>query len=312
MRHGKGSRGLVGITLQPKSVKQWALSLHACAQVLLDLEKMRDRERCKDQLRHKEELPGRIKSDQIDRSKIRKMLDTMIHPLDIMETPDELLNIYTGAISPKAVNIDDALSIGTKQKIDFIDSLPDGFHQSLKKEVTSMTKESVKIGDVNVFDTDVIFARFMCLLNAGQIQLQEVFGYELSPIPTSLFKENGDMRHADSKSDFKKDLKVEISSRLQPKAEAVIIDGGAMFWAIHWPTNGTVNDLVETVKMHVLRCFENSDVYLIFDRYLDYSIKGSNRKSRSDDISLRHQLSLATPLPPQTVCIINIILVVIF
>ena len=117
MRHGKGSRGLVGITLQPKTVKQWALSLHACAQILLDLEKMRDRERCKDQLRHKEELPGRIKSDQIDRSKIRKMLDTMIHPLDIMETPDELINIYTGAISLKAVNIDDALSMGTKQKM---------------------------------------------------------------------------------------------------------------------------------------------------------------------------------------------------
>ena len=135
MRHGKDLHGLVDITLQPKTVKQWALSLHACAQVLLDLEKMRDRERCKDQLTHKEELPSRIKSDQIDRSKIWKMLDTMIHPLDIMETPDEL----TGAISPKAVNIDDALSIETKQKIYFIDSLPDRFHQSLKKEVNSMT-----------------------------------------------------------------------------------------------------------------------------------------------------------------------------
>ena len=44
MRHGKGSRGLDGITLRPNTVKQWALSLHACAQVSLDLEEMWARE----------------------------------------------------------------------------------------------------------------------------------------------------------------------------------------------------------------------------------------------------------------------------
>ena len=232
-------------TLRPKTVKQWALSLHACAQVLLDLETMRDREKCKDQVTHKEELPGRIKSDHIDRLKIRKGLSSMIHPIDVKENSDKLINIYSGAISPKTVNVDDALLIGNKQKNNFIVSLPDGFYQPIKKEVTTMavTKKNIKIGDITVFDTEVIFARVMCLLNAGQIQLQDVFSFELSPIPTSLFRENGEMRPADSKSDLKKDLKVEISSRLQPNAEAVIIDGGAMFWAIHWPTNGAVNDL---------------------------------------------------------------------
>ena len=111
------------------------------------------------------------------------------------------------------------------------------------------------------------------------------------------------MRPADSKSDLKKDLKVEISSRLQPNADAVIIDGGAMFWAIHWPTNGTVNDLVEAVKVHALRFYMNSDVYLIFDRYHQYSIKGNPRKSRSDDLTAQHQLSTATPLPSQMVAL---------
>ena len=43
MRHGKGPRGLVGITLKPKAVKQWSLSLHACSQILQDLEEMRSR-----------------------------------------------------------------------------------------------------------------------------------------------------------------------------------------------------------------------------------------------------------------------------
>ena len=110
------------------------------------------------------------------------------------------------------------------------------------------------------------------------------------------------MRPADSKSDLKKELKVEVSRRLQPKANAVLIDGGALFWAIHWPANGTVNNLVEAVKMHVLKFYIDSDVYLIFDRYHEDSIKGNTRKSRSD-ITIEHQLSSATPLPLQTVAL---------
>ena len=78
------------------------------------------------------------------------------------------------------MNVDDALLIGNKHKDHFIDSLPDGFYQPIKKEVTTMavTKKSIKIGDISVFDTEVIFARVMCLLNAGQIQLQDIFDYE--------------------------------------------------------------------------------------------------------------------------------------
>ena len=138
MRHGKGSRGLVGITLRPKTVKQWALSLHACAQVLLDLEKMRERERCKDQVTHKEELSGRIKSDQLERKKIREMLQSTLHPLDMKGNLDGLVNIYSGAISPMTVNVDDALLIGKKQKDNFNESLRNGFYQPIKKEVTTM------------------------------------------------------------------------------------------------------------------------------------------------------------------------------
>ena len=95
MCHRKGSRGLVSITLQLKAVKQWALSLHGCTQVLVDLENMRDIERCKDQVNHKEKLPGRIKSNQIDRTKFREMLNSMLHPLDVKENSTKVYNNFT-------------------------------------------------------------------------------------------------------------------------------------------------------------------------------------------------------------------------
>ena len=114
MRHGKGPRGLVGITLKPKAVKQWSLSLHACAQVLQDLGEMRDRNNCKDQLKHKEELPGRIKSDAVDRNKIRAKLASIIHPLEVEESPDHIINIYSGSVSPKSVDVDKPVEFGTE------------------------------------------------------------------------------------------------------------------------------------------------------------------------------------------------------
>ena len=64
-------------------------------------------------------------------------------------------------------------------------------------------KKSIKVGEVEVFDTDIVFARVMCLLNAGQLKLEAVFSYELSPVPVSLFKENGEMRINGNKSDLK-------------------------------------------------------------------------------------------------------------
>ena len=46
---------------------------------------------------HKEEQPSRIKSDQNDRSSLRSMLDTCIHPLECAtHTDGALINIVTG------------------------------------------------------------------------------------------------------------------------------------------------------------------------------------------------------------------------
>ena len=73
MRYGKGPGGLIGVTLNPETVKKWALSLHTCNNVLRDLDTMRNQ---KDIVKtyHKEELKSRIAADEVDRIKLRNML----------------------------------------------------------------------------------------------------------------------------------------------------------------------------------------------------------------------------------------------
>ena len=45
------------------------------------------------------------------------------------------------------------------------------------------------------------------------------------------------------------------------------------------------------------------DVYLVFDRYYDYSIKGVTRAERTKNVALKHTLSLKTRLPEREIAL---------
>ena len=104
------------------------------------------------------------------------------------------------------MNIHNFIKIGQEQRLKFQASWPDGFHSSIKNEIVTMksSKKSVKAGEVEIFNAEVIYSRVMCLLSIGRIELEEVLKYELSPDPLSLFDSNGEMRHSTSKTDLKK------------------------------------------------------------------------------------------------------------
>ena len=87
------------------------------------------------------------------------------------------------------------------------------------------------------------------------MNLNYALKYELAPIPTSKFTNNGEMRLATSKSTLKSKLKVELTGRYAPKATSVIIDGSAISWVVHWPTQGTVQYLVGNVVSYVKVCW---------------------------------------------------------
>ena len=59
--------------------------------------------------------------------------------------------------------------------------------------------------------------------------------------------------------------------------DSIVIDGNAMLHsAIYWPKGAEVKKLVEAVSAYIFPFLKESDVYLIFDRYHDFSIKSKH------------------------------------
>ena len=202
--YGKGPGGIVGVTLQPNVVKKWANSLHITKQILKDLDDMREKARPMSQEFHKEEAKGRRRSYEDDRAGIRKALEKCINAFQ--RDLKGLVNIYSRYVANKEVNVHNSIKIGQEQQSKFQASWPVRFRSPIKNEIVTMksSKKFVKAGEVEIFNTEVIYSRVMCLLSIGRIELEEVLKYELSPDPLSLFDSNGEMRHSTSKTDLKK------------------------------------------------------------------------------------------------------------
>ena len=173
MRYGKGPGGLIGLRLNEKSVKIWAYSLHICTEIIHDLDEMRSNDCSKDVQIHKEEMPSRLRSDCCNRDKIGIKLEQCINPLEPAQHPAPLVNIATGYVDKSsALNVEKAIEIECQQMKKFVQEFPDSFHKIISKQVHMLKseKKGVQIGDIQIFNTEAIYARIimMCLLSLGQ------------------------------------------------------------------------------------------------------------------------------------------------
>ena len=70
----------------------------------------------------------------------------------------------------------------------------------------AVSRKGVKFGTGTVNDTQLIYLRVMGLVSTRPIDLHELFNYELAPLPTPMFDDNGNMRIVTSKSVLKKQI----------------------------------------------------------------------------------------------------------
>jgi hypothetical protein len=81
-------------------------------------------------------------------------------------------------------------------------------------------------------------------------------------------------------ADLQVSLKDEVWDR-NVVADAVFIDGCAtLHAAIYWPKGGTVQDLLNGMRNYVQKFLNDVDVYLLFDKYKQFSIKSDTRAER--------------------------------
>ena len=71
----------------------------------------------------------------------------------------------------------------------------------MKVETMAVTKKSFKVGDSKMYNTELIYSRVIGLQASSiELSITDILSCELSPIPTALFNDSGDMRISKSKS----------------------------------------------------------------------------------------------------------------
>jgi hypothetical protein len=296
IRHGKAKGGLVGMTLSPDQVTRWVLSHHICNTVSLAMDSMfhdhhDDKYEAKKD-RHKDEGKERKKLDTSDRKKIQQELRKYPHPLH-QEDKEVLFNIVNGHVADGKVNVHNALSIGNSMAAEFKGTLPTGFYKAIHSKVVTMEtmKKGIKIGDKTIYDMEKLYGRLLVISQRRDITLESLFCFELAPLPSSIFDEYGSLRKS-AKSRLVHKLAVWVE---EPEPEVDVIDGNEMLYQITWPKTGTVKDLMQNFTRAVER---EHDVIVVFDRYLEGSIKTHERLRRTG-ATICHKLSLTleTRLP---------------
>ena len=123
------------------------------------------------------------------------------------------------------------VDIGNGQLVTFEKRLTDGFNPSVSKLlVTIAVKRKVtKFENYNVHDTNLIYLRVLGLQQSRDIITKTVLTREHSPVPTSMFDNEGKLRYF-TKSTLKTKLQVTMSQRLVKKSEVEVLDGCVIIW----------------------------------------------------------------------------------
>ena len=190
---------------------------------------------------------------------------------------------------------------------EFETSWPEGFHTPISKRVITFEekKKRMKVAGHDVMDPEAIYNRVIGLLvSQRDMDLQDVFATELTAYPPSMFHPDGTIRIATGKATLKRNLQVEISQRNVLTPISIVVDVSALLWTLVWPVQGTVETFIATFKLWLSDKLTESDVYLCFDRYHDYSIKSSTRNSRGMKARV-YKLTLQTPLPTRDAILKN-------
>ena len=230
-----------------------------------------------------------------------------------VKDPHTIMNIGTGMIAPKNVNINKVHEIGMRLVQSMIGKHP--FNIIIKKAdlavqipVKFITKAAEKNGMGKLIaDPQLLFQRALNLASCEEVSvtLHECLSYELYPVALSLFDDNGYMRQpikADLANFLLTDnifLSSEEGDQLMKDVNCVkVLDGGALLHRVPWAKNETLNNIMKGYRSHVFHlCGEGSQVHIVFDGYTLSSTKDHCHKKRSPIESLQLDFTdLSKPL----------------
>ena len=143
---------------------------------------------------HKEATPARIERDAADLSKI----STKLNAFSPFSSDPSLRNIITGVVAQEDINVHEYASVGNEIIKRMVDQPVYSFSMKRKEKARTLgNSTAIQVAPDRTIDPSLLFERFLVVSRTGDLSLQEVMTYELSPFPPSLFEGNKILRKAD-------------------------------------------------------------------------------------------------------------------
>lgn len=269
MRSLKTTGGLTrgrGMTESQRST--WLLGMPACANVNSAMQDFAGSTYTSSE-QHKDMTDTRLKRDEKD----TRLIACFLEERDPFRECSRLKNIATGVVADSSANAHKACDVGTvildkmvgHKVSEFSFKWPD-------KAVTMATvsKSSVKIdGDIISVDPQLLFQRLVSVVGDIYQNKREVFKFELSSYPSSLF-ETPFFPRLPNKAQLAEEIwvsakdgmpEVPTSGELQ-----YVLDGGALLQLIPWSRGASFASIVQSYVCYVTQKYKHAVV--VFDGYL--------------------------------------------
>ena len=176
---------------------------------------------------HKEATASRMERDRADLAKLASNLE-QYSPFSEETT---LRNIITGINADKNVNVHDLFTVGNSIVTEMKGQSVFEYSYKRKNKVKTLASaRSIKVSEDRTIDPALLFQRFLVVSQSGDLCLDDVMKYELSPYPPSLFEAKYLLRKpekAQLQEAIRNHVKSSDAAVLQsiPKTEHYVLDG---------------------------------------------------------------------------------------
>ena len=265
MRSIKTTGGLTrGRGITPSQRSQWLLSMPQCALINNAMQQFTSIHYGTSE-QHKELGTTRKKRDDADTLTCLGFLKER-SPF-VNDIP--LRNIETGVSGDKTVNAEKALTMGQEIVNDMVGKKVSEYVFKRNRQVTTLaSKGNIKIdGDEINVDPQLLFQRLLAAANGETNDLSELFNYELTSSPSSIFDNSGLMRLAD------KSALTDVIWKLGDCASTTgiemhtdcVLDGGSLLHRLPWTKGDTFLGICGNYIKYVMNRY--ADPIIVFDGY---------------------------------------------
>ncbi|KAL2082773.1 hypothetical protein ACEWY4_022591 [Coilia grayii] len=230
---------------------------------------------------HKDLTEARMKRDLDDFKKI--------HSKPVACSPfssdASLRNIVSGVVAQENVNVHEYDSSRVIPKMIGQPVFTISFSRK-DKAITLGETSAVKVAPDRSIDSALLFQRFLVVSQSGELSLQEVMNYELSPFSPALFEARGIFRKAD-KPQLANAIRDHVKGGILdsiPKPEYHIVDGGSLLHRMPWRLGESYGGIAHSYADFTIRHYGSAST-IVFDGYEEGpSIKDMTHLRRGQNI----------------------------